>query len=205
MRIHKLLFIINSNLFFCNFLLITPILYPIFSILTLLAHQALLASLLGIIGNINSYSIVLNLTQLFNISTKIREYLGNIIVKNIKSTPPLRPRLLKLQVSNKKPFKNKKTHLNITATFAIHTPITKTKGIKSYIVSFITYLQDLFIRFLVFRGRIGKIIQAEPALIASQRRLGFYIQQQGQDILRNRLKRAVSGRSKRHNKKIIKR
>ena len=96
MCIHELLPIINSDLFFSNFLFITPILYPIFSILTLLTHQALLASLLGIIGNINSYSIVLNLTQLFSISTEIRECPGNIVVKDIKGTPLLRPRLLKL-------------------------------------------------------------------------------------------------------------
>ena len=47
--------IINSDFFFSDFLLITPILYPIFSILALLVHQALLASLLRIINNINSY------------------------------------------------------------------------------------------------------------------------------------------------------
>ena len=63
----------------------------------------LLASLLGIIGGIDSYSIILNLTQLFSISTRIRERLGNIIVKNIKGTPLLRPRLLeslKLVIEN---------------------------------------------------------------------------------------------------------
>ena len=59
-------------------------------------YQALLASLLGIIGNINSHSIVLNPTQSFSISTGIRECLGNIVVKDIKGTPLLRPRLLKL-------------------------------------------------------------------------------------------------------------
>ena len=50
---HKLLPVVNSNLLFNNLffsdLLITPILYFILSILTLLVHQALLASLLGII------------------------------------------------------------------------------------------------------------------------------------------------------------
>ena len=56
MCIYKLLSIINSNLLFSNLFLITLILYPILSILTLLAHQALLASLLGIIGNVNSYT-----------------------------------------------------------------------------------------------------------------------------------------------------
>ena len=102
---HKLLPVINNDFFFSNFLFsnfffsnffITLILYFIFNILTLLTHQALLASLLRIIGNINSYSIVLNLTQLFSISTKMRECLGNIVVKDIKGTLPLRPRLIKL-------------------------------------------------------------------------------------------------------------
>ena len=54
---HKLLFMVYSNFFF-----IIPIFYSIFSILTLLLHQALLASLLGIIGSINGYNIILNLT-----------------------------------------------------------------------------------------------------------------------------------------------
>ena len=54
----------------------------------------LLASLLGIIGGIDSYSIILNLTQLFSISTRIRERPGNIVVKDIKGTPLLRPGLL---------------------------------------------------------------------------------------------------------------
>ena len=88
---YKLLPIINSN-----FLFIIFIIYPILSILTLFIYQALLASLLGIIGNINSYSIVLNATQLFSISFKMREYLGNIVVKNIKGMPLLKLKLLKL-------------------------------------------------------------------------------------------------------------
>ena len=92
----ELLSIINSNLFFSNFFFITPIFYPILNILTLLTYQVLLAGLLEIIGNINSYSIVLNLTQLFSINIKMRECLGNIVVKDIKGTPLLRPRLLKL-------------------------------------------------------------------------------------------------------------
>ena len=83
-----------------NLFLITPISYLILSILTLLLYKALLASLLGIIGSINSYSIVLNLTKLFSIYTRIRESLGNVVVKNIKGTLLLRPRLLKLKVSN---------------------------------------------------------------------------------------------------------
>ena len=47
-------------------------------------------------GNIDSYNIVLNLTQLFSISIRIRECPGNIVVKDIKGTPLFRPRLLKL-------------------------------------------------------------------------------------------------------------
>ena len=61
----------------------------------------LLASLLGIIGGINGYGVILNLTKLFSIYTKIRKSLGNIVVKDIKETLLLRPRLLKLKVSNK--------------------------------------------------------------------------------------------------------
>ena len=90
-RIHKLLSIEGGDLLF-----IIPTLYPILSILTLLAHQALLAGLLGIIGNVDSYSIVLNLTQSFSINIRMREYPSNIVVKDIKGTPLLRLRLLKL-------------------------------------------------------------------------------------------------------------
>ena len=84
-----------------NLLLITPISYLILSILTLLLYKALLASLLGIIGSVDSCGIVLNLTKLFNICTKIKESLGNIVVKDIKGILLLRPRLLKLKVSNR--------------------------------------------------------------------------------------------------------
>src|SRR3984885_7258707 len=92
----KLLFIVDGNL-----LLITPIPYLILSVLTLLLYKVLLASLLGIMGSVDSRGIVLNLTKLFSIYTGIRESLGNIVVKNIKGTSPLRPRLLKLKVSNR--------------------------------------------------------------------------------------------------------
>ena len=61
----------------------------------------LLASLLRIIGGIDSHSIVLNLTKLFSIYAKIRESPGDIVVKNIKETLLLRPRLLKLKFSNR--------------------------------------------------------------------------------------------------------
>ena len=94
MRIYKLLFIIHGDL-----LLITPIPNPILNILTLLLYKALLASLLGIIGSIDSRGIVLNLTKLFSINA--RESLGNVVVKDIKGLSLLRPRLLKLKVSNR--------------------------------------------------------------------------------------------------------
>ena len=94
--IRELLLIVYGDL-----LLIIPILYPILSILTLLLYQALLASLLGIIGGIDSYSIILNSTQSFSIGTRIRERLGNIIVKDVKGMSLLGPRLLKPKVSNK--------------------------------------------------------------------------------------------------------
>jgi hypothetical protein len=48
-----------------NLLLITLTLYPILSIPTLLSHQALLASLLRIMGSIDGYSIVADATQSF--------------------------------------------------------------------------------------------------------------------------------------------
>ena len=71
----------------------------------------LLASLLGIVGGINSYSIVLNLTRIFSISAKIRESLGNVVVKDIKGTLLLRSRLLKFKVSNGNLLKIKKLTL----------------------------------------------------------------------------------------------
>ena len=61
----------------------------------------LLAGLLEVIGNINSYNIGLNLTKSFSISTRMRESLGNVVVKNIKGLLLFRPRLLKLKVYNR--------------------------------------------------------------------------------------------------------
>ena len=52
-------------------------------------------------GSINGRGIISNLTKLFSIYAGMRESLGNVVVKNIKRTLPLRPRLLKLIVSNK--------------------------------------------------------------------------------------------------------
>ena len=59
----------------------------------------LLASLLEIIGSIDSRGIVLNLIKLFSIG--VRKSPGDIVVKDIKKLLPLRPRLLKLKVSNR--------------------------------------------------------------------------------------------------------
>jgi len=92
----ELLLIVDSNL-----LLITLIPYSILSVLTLLLHKALLAGLLGIIGSVDSYGIVSNSTKSFSVYARIRESPGNIVVKDIKGTLLLRPRLLKLKVSNK--------------------------------------------------------------------------------------------------------
>jgi len=92
----ELLLMVDSNL-----LLITPISYPILSVPTLLLYKALLASLLGIIGSIDGRGIVLNLTKSFSVYARIRESPGDIVVKDIKGTSLLRPRLLKLKVSNR--------------------------------------------------------------------------------------------------------
>ena len=62
-------------------------------------------------GSVDSRGIVLNLTKLFSIYTRIRESLGNIVVKNIKGTSLLRPRLLKLKVSNRNLLKIEKLTL----------------------------------------------------------------------------------------------
>ena len=80
---------------YSDFFLITPILYFILSVLALLFYQALLVSLLRIVNSINGHSIVLNLTKSFSISIRIRESLGDIVVKDIKGLLLLRPRLLK--------------------------------------------------------------------------------------------------------------
>ena len=140
-----------------DFLLITLCL--ILSIPALFPYQVLLVSLLGVIGGIDSYSIILNLTQLLRISARVKESPGDIVVKNIKETLLLRPRLLKgLKAYNRKLSKNRKTYLNITTTLRAHALITKTKGIRPYIVGLIIRLKDLIIRFLILRGRTDKEI-----------------------------------------------
>src|ERR1700721_2016188 len=120
-----------------NLLFITPIFYLILSILTLLLYKALLASLLRIIGSIDGYSIVLNLTKLFSIYIRIRESLDNVVVKNIKETSLLRPRLLKLKVSNRNLLRIEKAYLNVTAALSTYALIIRTKGIRLNIVRLI--------------------------------------------------------------------
>ena len=68
---------------------------------------------------------------MFSISTKIRGRLGNIVVKDIKGTPLLRPKLLESL------SRDRKTHLNITATLSIYIIIIRTKGIRPYAVCLI--------------------------------------------------------------------
>jgi len=71
----------------------------------------------------------------------MRKSLSNIVVEDIKNILLLRPRLLKkLKVSNRKLFKNRKTHLNITAIFNIYIPIIKTKSVRPYTESLATRL-----------------------------------------------------------------
>ena len=57
--------------------------------------------MLEVIGSVDGCGIVLNLTKLFSIRVRIRKSLGDIVVKDIKGLLPLRPRLLKLKVSNR--------------------------------------------------------------------------------------------------------
>src|SRR6266481_6522368 len=95
----------------------------------------LLASLLGIVGSIDSRSIVLNSTLLFSISARIGERLGNIVVKNIKGTLLLRPGLLEsLKLVIKDYLGDRKTHLNVTTALSTHKTIIGTKGIRPYAV-----------------------------------------------------------------------
>ena len=117
-------------------------------------------------GGINSCGVILNLTQPLSIGARVRESLGNIVVKDIKGTPPLRPRLIKsLKAYNRELSKNRKTYLNVTATLRVHTPIIRTKGVRPYIVGLIIYLKDLLVRFLILRGRTGKVVQVGPVLV----------------------------------------
>ena len=51
---------------------------------------------------------------------------------------------------NKKPFKDRKAYLNITAALSIYIPIIRTKGVRPYIVSLIISFQSPFIKLSVF-------------------------------------------------------
>ena len=199
-RMRELLLVVRGNL-----LLIIPILHPILSIPTLLSHQALLAGLLGIVGGIDGRGIISNSTQSLSIGTGMRKRPGDVVVEDIESTPPLRPGLLE---SSKSVMENypwdRKTHLDATAALGTHATITRTEGIRPYAVCLVAGLQDPLIRFLVFRGCAGKVIQAGPAPVAGQWRLGFHMQRQGQDTLRNLLRRAVGRGTKRHIELLMK-
>ena len=46
--------------------------------------------------------------------------------------------------------------------------IIKTKGIRLYTVGLITRLKDLLIRFLILKGRTGKVVQAGLVLVTGQ-------------------------------------
>jgi len=70
-----------------------------------------------------------------------------------------RPRLLKkLKVSNRKLSKDRKTYFNATAIFSIYIFIIRTKSIKFHAEGLTARLQDLFIRLLVSRGDVNKVI-----------------------------------------------
>jgi len=70
------------------------------------------------------------------LALKYKKSLGNIVVKDIKSTLLFRPRLLKkLKVSNRKLSKDRKTYFNVITIFSTYTPIVKIKSIKPYIES----------------------------------------------------------------------
>ena len=110
-------------------------------------------------GGIDSYGVILNLTQLLRISARVKESLGDIVVKDIKGILLLRPRLLKsLKVYNRKLSKKRKTYLNITTTLKVYVLIIRTKGVRPYIIGLIICLKDLLIRLLIFRGYISKVI-----------------------------------------------
>jgi len=70
-----------------------------------------------------------------------------------------RPRLLKkLKISNGKLFKDRKTYFNVIAIFSIYIFIIKIKGIRLNIKGFTIKLQNLFVKLLVFKKYISKII-----------------------------------------------
>jgi len=63
----------------------------------------------------------------------MKKSLGNVVVKDIKNTSLLRPRLLKsLKLTMENYLRIGKTYFNVITTFSIYTPIIKTKGIRFY-------------------------------------------------------------------------
>ena len=72
---------------------------------------------------------------MLSISTRIRKRPGDIVVKDIKSTPLLRPGLLEsLKLVIKNYLWDRKTYLNATTALSIYAIIIRTKGIRPYIV-----------------------------------------------------------------------
>jgi len=71
----------------------------------------------------------------------MRERPGDIVVKDIKGTPLLRPGLLEsLKLVIEDYLWDRKTYLNITAALSIYITITRTKGIGPYAVCLIISL-----------------------------------------------------------------
>ena len=64
----------------------------------------------------------------------------------------------KLEVSNGKLSKDRKIYLNATTIFSTYIPIIKTKSVRFYAESLTARFQDLFIRLLVFKRGISKVI-----------------------------------------------
>ena len=75
---------------------------------------------------------------MFSISARIRESPGDVVVKDIKKSLLLRPRLLKLKVSNGNLLRIGKAYLNVTTALSTYTLIIRTKGVGPYTVGLIT-------------------------------------------------------------------
>jgi len=77
---------------------------------------------------------------MFSIGAGIRESLGNVVVKDIKGSSSLRPRPLKLKISNRNLLRIGKAHFNVTAVFNTYILIIRTKGVRFYTMSLIVSL-----------------------------------------------------------------
>jgi len=77
---------------------------------------------------------------MFSIGAGIRESLGDVVVKDIKGSSPLRSRLLKLKVNNGNLLRIGKAHFNATAAFSMYALIIRTESVRFYIVSLIASL-----------------------------------------------------------------